>query len=785
MASRPETIVEFVAFDPPSEPSPTWYDISEFNRGTRVSRGRGSELERFDAGTLSITLDNTDRRFDSTYEGYEGNLVPNPSFEVANATGWTLGDSTFTPDSSGPVNDWAEYGSWSYKIEDTAFGAGGHYAGPRYDGIPATPGTVYSARVRVNVVTNPGAAQLFLDFKDSGGSTLGGRHLSTSFTGTGEADLTLTGLTAPALTDHINVGAVIVNGSGTPAAGLAYFDGFSVLDSATLQDYTDGDQTGSYWAGAQNDSITMTGAPYFSHAGTTGGLSPLKRIRVRRLWDGDYYPVFDGYVEGWPQEFPQFGHDALVSVTASDGFMPLAQFKLPRYPNYNESIALGDPVAYWRMGDTGPPVVHDERGSAAATVPADKNASDFGFPGSIVGDVDGRMRFTRTALDWVSLPTVPDMWSFATFEAWWEPLDTSDSNIISMFNGGTFPIALYMSGQKAKFTVDPDALSAVSATGTTTLAVGTAYHIVGVWTGGAVLVYVNGVLEDSQVIGAGGISGVLTGDIAGPTTGGITLSNGYIDEAAIYASALGSGEVLAHYNSGQAGIDAESSGDRIGRLLNLTGTWSADTQVDAGIMDVEGIRFSGQTIRSEIEAAEISEDGTFFVDREGQETFLERDWQAGKSLVATFGNTPGSLDFRDPVISYDLSFLINSFNLSWPASGGVDSSYTDATSVSRYFERTRNVDTLLTNQTDVDDLGARLLDTHKNPMLRVTEFSVTPLKSDAITEAVLNIELRDLIGVEVQPMEGESVIEQESYVERIVDTETPEDWTVQYGISPR
>ncbi|MEU9059008.1 LamG-like jellyroll fold domain-containing protein [Streptomyces sp. NPDC048430] len=63
MATNPKVAVE-VAFDGgPFSSSYTWTDISEYVKGFTVRRGRNNELDRIEAGTLSLSLDNSDGRF--------------------------------------------------------------------------------------------------------------------------------------------------------------------------------------------------------------------------------------------------------------------------------------------------------------------------------------------------------------------------------------------------------------------------------------------------------------------------------------------------------------------------------------------------------------------------------------------------------------------------------------------------------------------------------------------------------------------------------------------------
>lgn len=75
MASIPKVTVE-VAFDGgPFSSSYSWTDISDYVEGFKVKRGRNSELDRIETGTLSLTLDNSDGRFTPGKQKSGGNIL--------------------------------------------------------------------------------------------------------------------------------------------------------------------------------------------------------------------------------------------------------------------------------------------------------------------------------------------------------------------------------------------------------------------------------------------------------------------------------------------------------------------------------------------------------------------------------------------------------------------------------------------------------------------------------------------------------------------------------------
>ena len=58
--------------------STTWTDVSAYVRAINCRRGRGSEQEVFQPGTMQVTFDNRDRRFDPNYTSspYSPNVLP-------------------------------------------------------------------------------------------------------------------------------------------------------------------------------------------------------------------------------------------------------------------------------------------------------------------------------------------------------------------------------------------------------------------------------------------------------------------------------------------------------------------------------------------------------------------------------------------------------------------------------------------------------------------------------------------------------------------------------------
>lgn len=76
-----------IAFTSNPLATPVWTDVTSYvciDRAITIRRGRQQSLARMEAGTLSLTLNNLDRRFDPTHAGspYWPNVVPNRRINV-------------------------------------------------------------------------------------------------------------------------------------------------------------------------------------------------------------------------------------------------------------------------------------------------------------------------------------------------------------------------------------------------------------------------------------------------------------------------------------------------------------------------------------------------------------------------------------------------------------------------------------------------------------------------------------------------------------------------------
>jgi hypothetical protein len=105
MATIPKATVE-VAFDGgPFSSSYTWTDVSDYVEGFQVKRGRNSELDRIEAGTLALSLDNSDGRFSPGKEKAGGNILSGSSGQVVIDLNGRANNTVVVSNNLGQVDD--------------------------------------------------------------------------------------------------------------------------------------------------------------------------------------------------------------------------------------------------------------------------------------------------------------------------------------------------------------------------------------------------------------------------------------------------------------------------------------------------------------------------------------------------------------------------------------------------------------------------------------------------------------------------------------------------------
>jgi hypothetical protein len=251
------------------------------------------------------------------------------------------------------------------------------------------------------------------------------------------------------------------------------------------------------------------------------------------------------------------GHH-VVTVTVSDREHLRAQsfaWTVVAGNGYSDGILSDSPAAFWRLDDAGAIVADAKSASPGTRSPAVKT----GLPGAL-GDGNSAMDFDGIDGTVVSIPGAPQLNALdgrtaISLEAWIRPENltmpgrfrmffsfpgnpASYLGITDAFGAPKIIAALWIGGKQRYLTAGP-ALSA-----------GSWYHVVAVYDGAELSLYVNGVLAAKMT----GLSGPVTVGTRGVLLGGHPSSgsgynfDGLVDEAALYAAALTPAQVAKHYS---------------------------------------------------------------------------------------------------------------------------------------------------------------------------------------------------------------------------------------------
>ncbi|MET9729334.1 LamG-like jellyroll fold domain-containing protein [Streptomyces sp. NPDC006458] len=225
MADGPPITVE-VAFDGgPNADTYTWTDVTPWVSGFGIKRGRNSELDRIEAGTLSLALDNSDGRFTPMRNASVELLPPNVT-TGSDTLGTTAGFNGIVVS-----NTSSNTHSGARAIQSVGSTLSSGTAVVYTDRIPVRPGNKYQGsfwvRNAVDAVTAlPG--RCVIRWRDAAGNFISD-SIGTAWTGvpTSWSQLSATGVAPPNAAFGI---LILENTSAATGAWSIWSDDFSLAE---------------------------------------------------------------------------------------------------------------------------------------------------------------------------------------------------------------------------------------------------------------------------------------------------------------------------------------------------------------------------------------------------------------------------------------------------------------------------------------------------------------------------------------------------------------------------
>lgn len=542
--------------------------------------------------------------------------------------------------------------------------------------------------------------------------------------------------------------------------------------------------------------------PEHSSSPIADHIKPERRIRVLAKYNDVQYVVFDGYVDGFEQSYPEWDSDAVASISAGDGFKVLAQADLPSSSSlYEVLLATTRPDHWWKLdeeagqtkaNDTGitgaNPATGDILGSVTMgstnIVPYDGDRTCASFTNGVIR-VGGAARITssRWSLNAV-FQTTTSATNFDTIFSQRPP--NTDGIWLFIASDGTLVVSSSPSAGPGGLTACDD---------------GATHYAVVTYNGTTLSLYLDGSLNDSsaETWTPNALDDIA---IASNQANSILDFVGSLAHVALWDGiVLSATQVSDLYNAGANGLTGEPTGTRLRRILDYVGwpgfglTTAADRDIDTGSSTVGAFNLSGGSALDYLQTLHDTEQGQFYMGLDGamsSDSVFKVCWRQRHALLtssrsstsqATFGDDGSELKYADILVDYGENRLFNEGRVS--RSGGAEQSYADVESQREYFKRPYEKSGLLyANDNDSFDHATWAVNRYSDPALRIIGLVIKPQRDPSnLWPQVLGREIGDRITVKRRPQGVGSVISKEAVIEGVEHSMSDGEWTTVWRLS--
>jgi hypothetical protein len=813
----------------PTRADTAWKDISDYvHPPLTVSAGRQRELERFQPGTASFTLDNRDRRFDpeNTAGPYYPNVVPmrhvrlisgylgevlkrkpvryyrlsdgagasSAAAEVGAAAGTYNGSPTLsTPgliagrtclnadgsDDYVNIADHAELdltSSWSiaFWIDPDTVAQKGLVV--RATAGSSNPVDGYVVRLlATGEVQYETATRTPTVSTSSAGITAGGGLYCVV--------VTFDNAASPKCRIYVNA---VERGSGNPPAPVNLAVPLLIAREGPAATFFDG----------QIGEVAL-----FTTVLSQADVTRLYDEGTKRVADGD---LFRGFVDGWPQQWPD-ENDAVVQMHCTDAFRVLAGIDLP-VSLWELEVRETAPKSWWRLGETeDSPTVLDTVANYVGDV---LGTPTFGQESLVAFDSDTALLFTGAAATFVQIPeTAVITTGDFVIACWIKTSETSGSIGRMIYDQSPDDLLGYTymhvdvggAAGNVRWVQQPLGGSfTILSTSGVNVADDRKHFVVfrRSTSDDTVKIYIDGIEKASAAETDNGGYGATSAFIGNLKTGtgpsSSALFGGVIDEFLLFGTALSPTTIATLYAAGAAPFSGKRTDEAITRVLDYI-DWPATLRnIDQGISLLQAVALGGSALEF-IQRLEATEEGMLFVAPDGKLRFRNRHSNLltpGNTSQATFSDDPaadpGSLSYRELVFDYDDGRIINEARLA--RTGGAPVSVSDAPSKTAYlphvFERSD-----LEHQSDLDvfDHATWIVSRRKDPQVEVTTLVFSP-EIDAVGTGphwaqALGRAIGDLITVKRRPPGGGAPMNREVRIEGVEHKWDGPGWETKWRLS--
>jgi hypothetical protein len=515
--------------------------------------------------------------------------------------------------------------------------------------------------------------------------------------------------------------------------------------------------------------------PFYTSGTYYGKLLPRRQIKIEATISSVTYPVFRGFVEGWPVSITDAGYDTTVTVQCFDALGLLADEEMPDDISSTYILSLS-PRHYWPLDDPVDPEdfatdeLRDLGSSPQPLLPLATFRTANG-PGQAPALPNTSLQVSEatTSLGWGYVGQIQAATDFSVV-GWYStnPQD-STSFFVSAVAGTTLDFGYFTATSTFRVTtIGKTAYTYYNAT----LAIDTSvpHHF-------AVNVNSNGTIDSAYIDGQ---ALTLVVDTSGLFNYSVPEAyytrSGQRQQSAVWFRKLTATEIKTIYRLGR-GLLTEGTVDRFNRVIGYTPfpaslTSTPSTSYSATLAEIST---GGPPVTDELQTISDSEGGNLFVSRNGTLTLTSRSaiFQ-GTSFTsqATFGGAGISIG-TELTYRLDAKNLRNTLAVGYSGDGSVEVS--NPTSITAYGTAGGSWSTQLSSAQDAETLGNLLVGYSATPAVVIDPLQVNVSASDASWSLILGLELLNRITLNIVQQVG-STITQSQILQSIEHTITPDRW---------
>jgi hypothetical protein len=545
--------------------------------------------------------------------------------------------------------------------------------------------------------------------------------------------------------------------------------------------------------------------PFNTSSVYNGKLVPRRQIRIRAAAGASTYPVFRGYVAGWPVSYTDAGFDSTVTVECFDALAFVAAETTPDTWLSNYTLSL-NPYRYIKFNEPIPA----QFTSGNLTIPFKDygsnpinlgNGSGISSGGSLLPASPSSLdAMVGTIQDNSGAPFIKNFTEISV--AGWMKFYTGTLITGVLVTDGD--ISINIRNERASYTATPYLYFSVRKSGvairtyatTVSLTDDLILHIACTYnlTTDTFVAYING-NPITVTTTLGGVSSTSARYISA------TLMS--IAELSLYDYVLTPAQVtlLYQYSTQELGEQVQS---RMTRLFRTTPfPENASPSGDFNIWEaplatqfIQGLQ-NDNPISSELAVLNSGEGGELFTSREGVIYLTGRDTQNYSSAFLPYDPVTPQVTFSDQAgtallpfgpsldVGYNADDIINDLSVTFTGGGSIVVSDTD--SINENGKRSATITTSLTGPTGAgspQDLAANRLEYFRHVIPKVSPLDVGMTRRLTDWQRILDLELMDCFSVQRTPSVG-SALDFRLLVQAIEHQIIPGDWRVRITGSAR